>query len=339
MKLIIKKWLPQLMVSLEAREYLENFLVSAVFSIFAIRVFLSQTGYPQIGGGGLHIAHMLWGGLLMLIALVILLAFLGWQTRHIASIIGGVGFGVFIDELGKFITSDNNYFFQPTIALLYVAFILLLFVFRSLEKHPAKSERDYLINALEFFKGGLHHGLDKDEKVRVSYYLNQCDPNNPTVKHLKATLKSISVKPTSKKYPIRRFKKSLSKAYLKLVSNKYLAKSLMVLFILVSLLNVFFTLDDLVVMVNKLSFWDWGQLAVALSVALTVTIGVNYLRKHNRLAAYRLFRYAIMIDIFLGQFFLFYREGLSSYLRLLISISIYFSLQYLISQEKAMEKR
>jgi hypothetical protein len=113
----------------------------------------------------------------------------------------------------------------------------------------------------------------------------------------------------------------------------------MLVFILVSLLNVFFTLDDLVIMVNKLSFWDWGQLAVALAVALTVTIGVNYLRKQDRLAAYKLFRYAIMIDIFLGQFFLFYREGLSSYFRLLVSITIYLSLQYLISQEKAMERR
>jgi len=31
----------------------------------------------------------------------------------------------FIDELGKFITSDNNYFFQPTISLIYIVFIII----------------------------------------------------------------------------------------------------------------------------------------------------------------------------------------------------------------------
>ena len=53
------------------------FLVAGVASILAIRVYLILTGYPQLGGGGLHIAHMLWGGLLMLVALILMLAFLG----------------------------------------------------------------------------------------------------------------------------------------------------------------------------------------------------------------------------------------------------------------------
>src|SRR5438132_13663990 len=104
---------------------LELFLVASVSSVLVIRFALAISGYPQLGGRELHIAHMLWGGLLMLLALVLLLAFIGRHIQSIAAILGGVGFGTFIDELGKFITRDNNYFFQPTIALIYLIFVLL----------------------------------------------------------------------------------------------------------------------------------------------------------------------------------------------------------------------
>ncbi|MCA9386362.1 hypothetical protein KC717_06990, partial [Candidatus Dojkabacteria bacterium] len=113
---------------IDAYEFLEIFFVSAIASIFLIRSFLVVTGYPQLGGGGLHIAHMLWGGFLLMIALVLMFIFISRQSAYIASIVGGVGFGTFIDELGKFITADNNYFFQPTFALLYIIFILLFFL-------------------------------------------------------------------------------------------------------------------------------------------------------------------------------------------------------------------
>jgi hypothetical protein len=53
-------------------DLLDTFLVSAIAAIVVIRIFLEATGYPQLGGG-LHIAHVLWGGLGMLVAIVLLL--------------------------------------------------------------------------------------------------------------------------------------------------------------------------------------------------------------------------------------------------------------------------
>ena len=98
----------QIVRNINMTRYLESLLWSAVATVLVIRAFLASTGYPQLGGGGLHIAHMLWGGLLMLVALVLTLALLGHDSKRVAAIIGGIGFGTFIDELGKFITSDNG---------------------------------------------------------------------------------------------------------------------------------------------------------------------------------------------------------------------------------------
>ena len=119
-----------------AGDLLEMMLVFAVATILAVRAFLALTGYPQLGGGGLHIAHMLWGGLGMLISIAILLSFWNPTMRQFAASIGGIGFGFFIDELGKFITSDNDYFFQPTIALIYIIFIILFLAVRAIHSKP-----------------------------------------------------------------------------------------------------------------------------------------------------------------------------------------------------------
>ena len=101
----------------------ETFLVCAASTILIIRTESRVTNYPQLGGHGLHIAHLLWGGLLMLVAIGILVTFLGRAPRRTAAVVGGVGFGFFIDELGKFVTSDNNYFFKPAAAMIYALFI------------------------------------------------------------------------------------------------------------------------------------------------------------------------------------------------------------------------
>jgi len=52
-----------------ADQHFEAFLVTAVASIIGIRFFLSLTGYPKLGGGGLHIAHVLVGGFFMMVAI------------------------------------------------------------------------------------------------------------------------------------------------------------------------------------------------------------------------------------------------------------------------------
>src|SRR5437660_6357078 len=118
--------------NIEIRTLLDTFFVCAIATILIIRLQLWATHYPKLGGGKLHIAHLLWGGLAMLVAIVLLLSFLGRARRHTGAVLGGVGFGFFIDEIGKFVTSDNDYFFKPAAGMIYILFIVLFLAIRSL---------------------------------------------------------------------------------------------------------------------------------------------------------------------------------------------------------------
>jgi hypothetical protein len=181
--------------TIQAPALMERFLISAVVAVLLIRAYLTATGFPQIGGHGLHIAHMLFGGLGMLVALLTSLVFLGPRPRIFASIVGGAGFGAFIDELGKFITSDNDYFYQPTVALIYVVFVLLYIATERLssETHPTPDER--LAQATDVVTGAVIDGFPRRERETALRLLSESDPANPLVPALRQALVRIAVAP------------------------------------------------------------------------------------------------------------------------------------------------
>src|SRR3989442_4798328 len=178
--------------NLDAGKMLETFLVSAVAAFLGVRFLLDVTGYPRLGGGGLHIAHMLWGGTLMVAAVLLLLSYLGHRIRGAAAVVAGLGFGLFIDELGKFITSDNNYFYRPTIALIYVVFVLLFLWWRSLERHRVWDEQTYLANALMLLQDAALHDLDPTEKYHLVRWLRQ---SGAAGRHLLRHFQAAAVSP------------------------------------------------------------------------------------------------------------------------------------------------
>jgi hypothetical protein len=116
---------------------------------------------------------MLFGGALMLVALVLLLGFLGRTIKRVASVVGGIGFGLFIDEVGKFITSDNDYFYRPTIAIIYAVFVVIFMWLRALGRRQSANEETYLANSLMLFQDAALHDLDPREKYQLLIWLRQ----------------------------------------------------------------------------------------------------------------------------------------------------------------------
>ena len=109
-------------------------LVVASFgvSVVVTRAFLGATGYPRIGSGEFHIAHVLVGGALLFAGGLIALISADHRAGDGAAILIGAGVGLFIDEVGKFITSNNDYFFPIAAPIIYAVFmfsvVLLLIV-------------------------------------------------------------------------------------------------------------------------------------------------------------------------------------------------------------------
>jgi hypothetical protein len=147
-----------------------NILISlAVFglSVAATRIFLQLTGFPQIGGSVLHIAHAIWGGLLLFVAVLVTLVLANRWAFTLSAVVSGLGVGLFIDEVGKFITQANDYFFPPAAPLIYSFFLLvvLFFVFvrRSRQANPRTSMYRVLL--------GLREVLDNDLDPREREHL------------------------------------------------------------------------------------------------------------------------------------------------------------------------
>ncbi len=329
MKDLLNKHVSLFIRNLEAIDYLENFLVSAVAAILAIRVFLTLTGFPQIAGAGLHIAHVLWGGVFMAIALFFSLFFLNKEARHISAVLGGAGFGTFIDELGKFITADNNYFFQPTIALIYLIFVILFLLIRTLEKNIQPTQKEYALNALEHVKEAVFNDLDKIEKEKVELYLKKMDPKDSITKAIIQILESEKLKNSEDVYILSRLKNYLRTKYTQTVRRKRFANYIMWFFVIIAFANLVNAFLDTTQVLN---FWDVGLVLSSLLSVVYILCGVYFYYKSHHLKSYQSYKMSVIVSILLVQFFKFYHNQLSALIGLLVYTTVLAALDFLISE-------
>jgi hypothetical protein len=327
--------------NVDAGSCFETFLVSAVTAILAIRVYLELAGFPQVGGRGLHVAHMLWGGLLMLVAVVLLLAFLGKRIKRLAAAVGGVGFGAFIDELGKFITRDNDYFYRPTIGLIYVIFIVLFLLFRLIERRRALSTQEYLVNAADMIAEIIIDGARSDEIARALALLDKSGSRTALADAIRAAVLSAGQVKQGRPSRLARLAQDARRAYGRFIAWHWFQRAIVLIFTVDAVVTMLVTGSLLAIMAPSLapgatgrSFVTIGYFLASLAASLLIVVGVVQLMR-SRVAAYHWFKRSVLVSIFLVQVFLFFQAQLAALGGLAVDLVLLGGLNYMLRAEYA----
>jgi hypothetical protein len=148
----------RLILRRHAERYILITLLTFALTVAGTRMFLNITGYPQLGIGNLHISHVLWGGIFLFAAVMLLFTFINQRLFMLSAILSGVGVGLFIDEVGKFITTEYDYFVPTAAPIIYSFFLLTVLVYTLVVHRKRNDSRLQLYELL----GDLEEILDDE---------------------------------------------------------------------------------------------------------------------------------------------------------------------------------
>lgn len=335
-----------------AGEYLDLFLVTAVSAVLFIRLFLKLTGFPKLGGESLHVAHVLWGGLLMLVAIILLVSFLNRFSRKIAAVLGGAGFGAFIDEVGKFLTHDNDYFFRPTPAIIYIVFILTYLAIRSITRRRHATHTELVVNALKETGQVAVGNINHEERDRALGYLELCDQADPLVTRLKDILENSDAVEPGSADPVVRARRAAYRFYWSLTGIRWFGPALIAFFAGRLAIEVFHAISLIVFQkswiqvlaggglteklgseTTTITYFDLSMILFSSLEAILVAAGA-WLVRRSRLRAYNMFQKSILVSIFFIQPLLFYRDQWGALLGFSVNILVFLALRFMTARER-----
>ncbi|WP_194925142.1 hypothetical protein [Catenulispora pinisilvae] len=311
--------------------------LAGIATVLITRAYLAATGYPRIGGGGIHIGHVVWGGLLMIAALTVALVWAGERARVWTALLGGVGIGLFVDEVGKYLTTTNDYFYRPAAAIIYLVFAALLVVASLLGRDTvadAGEEATRLAGAAQIAAGGLVSGLTSDERERAARLLDGCPaPDGDAVLRLldlaRVREPSVLVRVTASvrrwAYRVAELRWSEAVAYTLLVLSRVIVA---IIFIAQALTETPHSTDNASITAS----------AVTRGVSAVLVVAALALRLRGRkLASYQLAKTALLLDLLVTEIFNFHDSqfGATAELpQLLVGFAFFSIRQRQVGQER-----
>ncbi|MFC4997982.1 hypothetical protein ACFPIJ_09090 [Dactylosporangium cerinum] len=277
---------------------------SGIATVLLTRWFLATAGYPKIGGGGLHIAHVLWGGLLLAAALVITLTYPGRAARRVAAAVGGAGFGLFIDEVGKFVTERTDYFYRPAAGIIYLSFaVLVAFVVRP--RDPGRrTPEERTAEALRLALDGVPTGLTAAHRAEALRLLTPTGRSPADAAD--AAVRALVTALPDRDDPWAARRHALAALARRLVTRPVVAVAVAGVYLLL--------VPPLVggaVEAAMGDLWQTRELGASLAmvaaaaVAAVIAVRAAFLLRADRPRALRLLRASVLVDLLAGQVFKF----------------------------------
>ena len=114
-----------------------------------------------------------------------------WSAASPSCSSAASGFGLFIDEIGKFVTADYDYFWEPTAALIYLVVIGLGLFADVLQRRHPRDPAEYLAAAADQAVAGLAGGFSaRETATRARWYLTRAG-DVPGADEVRALLDSV----------------------------------------------------------------------------------------------------------------------------------------------------
>jgi hypothetical protein len=274
----------------------------------------------------------------MVTALVLLLLFLERRVHRAAAIVAGLGFGTFVDEIGKFITSDNNYFFRPAVAIIYVVFIALFLLTRAVISERALTSGEALANAMDVLEPGARGRLDHRARAQGLSLLRRADPADPLVPALRAWVAQRPAGPATETW-LDRLEALGTRLYAAAIADPLFDRAVITIMAVDAAAAVIGAFALVVLLgsgagSSAATVSGVGRTVSAVAGAILVIRGVPEL-KRSRFAAYRWFRRGVLVWILVTQVFVFYVSQLAGVAGLGLHVLTYAVLTYMLSHELA----
>lgn len=338
---MLRRLVPKPMKDLDFGNRLQVFFISGVAMVLIIRTQLWLTNYPQLGGGDLHIAHLLYGGFLMALAIGLLLIYQNRSVATVGAVLGGAGFGFFIDELGKFITADNDYFYKPAAALIYLTFVGFFLIIRALERRHVPTTEEAVTNALSLLTSAPSGDLNEKDRLRALALLDQSGADTELARGARAMLQDFAAQPATEPNRIERIVLGVKRRYLALIERRSFNRLicwvigawgvLTLLGVLALGASAVFTEVD--TDIGELSFVNWASIGSSTLSALFVVFGIRRLLGGDRIGAYRAFERALLISIFITTTFSFVESQFGAVFGLAVNLLLLFTLNRMADAE------
>lgn len=318
----------------DAGRNLDVFFTFAVAGVLGNRIFLVITGYPQLGNGTLHISHAIWGGVMMLIALVVAVSSLAPGVPLFVAVLGGAGFGWFIDELGKYITRDVDYFFKPTLALIYAIFVLMYFAFRVIRRHRDQSEAA-MLNAIEALRQGILGRLPEPRRAEALTLL-EAHVDDRSGARLQDVLIELETIPETKPRLATKFARSVRARLTQWAATPSFAFLFGGIFVLLSINDAVQVFEHAIDGPGIRTVSEWIITVTCIVSLVLALIGFVALRR-SRLTGYRWLEASILVSILITQVILFHEGQIEATVDLLITLVFWSVLRAAMSVERDRE--